>query len=66
MGKVPQNYFETTAVNYTPDEIPFFAQLLSTKQESITLRNFESNYVSLIEFLEGEKKNNRREQIIET
>jgi hypothetical protein len=39
---------------------------LSTKQESITVRNFESNYVSLIEFLEGEKKNNRREQIIET
>ncbi len=66
MGKVPQNYFETTGVNYTPDEIPFFARLLSTKQESITVRNFESNYVSLIEFLEGEKKNNRREQIIET
>ncbi len=28
VGKVPQNYFETTQINYTPDEIPFFAQLL--------------------------------------
>jgi hypothetical protein len=50
VGKVPQNYFESTQINYTPDEIPFFAQLLSTKQESITVRNFESNYVALIEF----------------
>lgn len=65
VGWIPANYFQPTPINYTPNSLPLFSELLSSNQSAITNRNFESNYVTLIEFLESEKMDRRRTQIIE-
>ena len=57
IGKIPENYYESTKINYSPNNLPFYSQNFSVnKNPTVSKLNFEKTYLELVYFLNNQRK----------